>query len=662
MAGIKISELPEASCVVGDELVAIVQDSCTKFVAASAIGATGDSTITSVIAGCGLQGGGSFGAVTLHMDANCFCKYEGTTSTVRSTSACWNGAYTTVQANSASWIGGGGGGSGTVTCVDSGDGLTGGPVTTAGALAVDSTVVRTTGNQTIGGTKTFTGDICTSGDILSAGVNLDQLFGSGGGGGISTASAGLSTNGTNVGIDSGTLTPFNQSSCPGLDCVGTVTNVATGDGLQGGPFSSTGTIEVDSTVVRTTGTQNVGGCKNFTGNILSAGTDLMDLFSAGGGGVDTGTACRITRYNTGGSNVEDSNILDSSTLLTIDVDTVINGSLSAIDQITTGTSNIICAATGTLSGGSNFIIGGDNNTVAEAATELSHSGIVGGTRNVVDGGCNNVIIGGELNCLCCNADASFTGNSIVGTMSSCIAGECSGVYSSANVSVAGSRSVVIGGKDHTTLCDDGYVFGGVCNEAGGTFSTIVGGCKNCSGTFLNSLAIVAGGACNCAQGDRTGIIGGFRNSVGATDSGIIAGCNNTVSSSGNMSVIAGGQNNQVLGGDCWAFIGGGSTNKVCQDYSAIVGGNTNTTTEQASFIGGGALNNILNAGAQGAVIGGCSNTVNHNSSVIAGGTAITSVSGCMLHTEQLYAKNLPLTDPGVPGVVWNDSGTLKISN
>ena len=52
-----------------------------------------------------------------------------------------------------------GGGGGSVTSIASGDGLSGGPITTSGTLSVDSTVVRTTGTQTVGGNKTFTGGL-----------------------------------------------------------------------------------------------------------------------------------------------------------------------------------------------------------------------------------------------------------------------------------------------------------------------------------------------------------------------------------------------------------------------------------------------------------------------------------------------------------------------
>jgi hypothetical protein len=52
-----------------------------------------------------------------------------------------------------------GGGGGTVTSIASGDGLSGGTITNSGTLAVDSTVVRTTGAQTIGGNKTFSSSV-----------------------------------------------------------------------------------------------------------------------------------------------------------------------------------------------------------------------------------------------------------------------------------------------------------------------------------------------------------------------------------------------------------------------------------------------------------------------------------------------------------------------
>ena len=64
-----------------------------------------------------------------------------------------------------------GSGTGTVTSVASGDGLSGGPITGSGTLAVDSTVVRTTGVQTIAGNKTFSNDLTVSGNLVVNGTS-----------------------------------------------------------------------------------------------------------------------------------------------------------------------------------------------------------------------------------------------------------------------------------------------------------------------------------------------------------------------------------------------------------------------------------------------------------------------------------------------------------
>jgi hypothetical protein len=48
---------------------------------------------------------------------------------------------------------------------------------------------------------------------------------------------------------------------------GTVTSVATGDGLSGGTITTTGTLTVNSTVIRTTGNQSMAGIKTFTGGV-----------------------------------------------------------------------------------------------------------------------------------------------------------------------------------------------------------------------------------------------------------------------------------------------------------------------------------------------------------------------------------------------------------
>ena len=102
------------------------------------------------------------------------------------------------------------------------NGITGGGDLTANRTSLDSTVIRTTGNQTLGGTKTFSSAVVlsTAGTATTHAVRADRT--------IST------------------------------------TNGITG----GGNLTANRTLSLDSTVVRTTGDQTIAGTKTFTGTAI----------------------------------------------------------------------------------------------------------------------------------------------------------------------------------------------------------------------------------------------------------------------------------------------------------------------------------------------------------------------------------------------------------
>ena len=113
------------------------------------------------------------------------------------------------------------------------------------SVAVDSTVIRTTGNQSVGGTKTFTDiPICTATPSQDYHLSNKEY--------VDSVAAGIPVNGPYITFDTdATLTQ--ERVINGDDGI-TITS----------PTPGTIDIDVDSTVVRTSGAQSVGGAKTFT--------------------------------------------------------------------------------------------------------------------------------------------------------------------------------------------------------------------------------------------------------------------------------------------------------------------------------------------------------------------------------------------------------------
>lgn len=109
-----------------------------------------------------------------------------------------DGTSITIVDGVISASGGGGGGSGTVTSIASGNGLSGGPITTSGTLSIDTSVVatlndaqtltnKTLNSPTVTGTINAGGGVGTSGQVLtSTGTGVAWTTVSGGGGGSYT--------------------------------------------------------------------------------------------------------------------------------------------------------------------------------------------------------------------------------------------------------------------------------------------------------------------------------------------------------------------------------------------------------------------------------------------------------------------------------------------
>ena len=153
---------------------------------------------------------------------------------------------------------------GTVTSVATGAGLTGGTITGSGTVSVDyagsDSIVMAAGN---GGAPDGDDYMIYGSDSSDDGSSLKTQF---------------------VDIP---LSIFDNDA--GFSGSG-VTSIATGSGITGGTITSTGTVSVDSTVVRTTGSQTITGNKEFapsstSTSYTSAAVELRESNYSGSSGT-----------------------------------------------------------------------------------------------------------------------------------------------------------------------------------------------------------------------------------------------------------------------------------------------------------------------------------------------------------------------------------------
>ena len=197
--------------------------------------------------------------------------------------------------------GGGSGGSGTVSNVATGTSLTGGPITTTGTISLANTAVTagTYGNAT----------------------TVSQ---------ITVDAQGRITSASNVTIASGGS--------------GTVTNVATGTGLTGGPITSTGTISLANTAVTAGSYGNASTVGSFTvdaqGRLTSASNTTISIAASQ---ITSGTLAVAN----GGTGVTASTGANSVVLRDANQNITINNSLPGYTTVTAAAANTTLTASST---------------------------------------------------------------------------------------------------------------------------------------------------------------------------------------------------------------------------------------------------------------------------------------------------------------------------
>ena len=266
----------------------------------------------------------------------------------------------------------------------------------------------------------------------------------------------------------------------------------------------------------------VNGSISANGAILSGGVNIAEMFGSSGGGVDAGTAGKLTKYNSGGDNIEDSIVTESSSLITvagaIDVDNICANDTSnnlkyGCDVGAGGISNIgigKCASNAMTTGFNNIAIGTEtmknangicrNVTIGDCAGRALAAGgddnvAIGtgamlnattGTDNVAIGknaiscvstGCENVAIG------LCAAYSQTTGTNNIAIGDCSNSGSTTGSY---NVSIGSQAGFYALSGDHNVAMGQYALY----DNWGGDYNTALGtAAMQCTTTGSNNAAL-----------------------------------------------------------------------------------------------------------------------------------------------------------------------------
>jgi trimeric autotransporter adhesin len=561
----------------------------------------GSGTVSSVATGSGLTGGPITTAGTIGLAAT---QLLPTTACAANQIAAWNGT-SWVCSNPAS---------GTVTSVATGSGLTGGPINASGTIALTATQLLPTTACSVNQVAKWNGSawICATDLLGSTGSNgtvTSVSTGPGLAGGPITgagtitlaASQLLPTTACAVGQVSKWVAPGEWACAADNAGAGTVTSVATGAGLAGGPISASGTISLAATQLMpttacaanqipkwngtawacaadaagagtvtsvATGSGLTGGPISASGTIGLATTQLLPTTACASNQVPqwNGSAWACATISTGTNAwTQGGNAFGAAGVIgTTDAQnlTVQSGG-SQISVVATGGNGLrIVQSTGTFSNAPNVTNGSSTNAATTQGAVVAGGGRTGANcfdpaTAASNRACNNAasavfatIGGGQANV------ATAESATVAGGVSN-------GARAFGNLNVAlGSGATVGGGENNTANSLGATVGGGFLNFATGNDATVAGGESNTAdgaratvggGTLNLALGInatVGGGASNSATNETATVSGGFQNTASAIDSTVMGGSNNTAS--GQRATVGGGSENTASGNGSWA--------------------------------------------------------------------------------------------------------------
>lgn len=416
-------------------------------------------------------------------------------------------------------------GGGTVTSIATGTGLTGGPITASGTISIATGGVTSAliADGTVASVDIADGSISAF-DLAASSVNGSK---------IEDGTVGLDD------IDTAQVQHRVFATCPagssirevlatgGVTCEtddGTVTSVASGAGLSGGPITSSGTLSiatggVTSTMIADGTVANA----DLAANSVNAG----NIVDGSVGSADVNTAqvqARVTGTCAAGSSI---NAIAANGMVSCETDDVgpAGWSLTGNNGTNPATQFI-----GTTDNQALVLRVNNSRSLRIEPNNVSPNLIGGVTENVVTTGAYGAAIGGGGQF---NFPNRVTDNyGAIGGGAGNVAGDGLGTTSDQgfatvsggqlNTASAGS-SAVGGGLQNTAAGSMSTVGGGNLNTASGNFSTVSGGSDN---TASGENSAVGGGSFNCAGG-RWSWAGGASAKVrpGSASGGVGSGCN-----------------------------------------------------------------------------------------------------------------------------------------
>ncbi len=406
----------------------------------------------------------------------------------------------------------------------------------------------------------------------------------------------------------------------GAGGTGTVTNIATGAGLTGGPITTTGTIGLAATQLMPTTACASGQVAKWSGTAWACAADASGPTNAwtqggnafGAAGVMGTTDAQNLTVQSAGSQI-------SVVLTTGDGLRVLQNAASGIPNVINGDStNALSNSGGALRGAT--ISGGSGNIVGDATGANGWYGTIGGGVN------NRVGLA---------SGAAGTGGTVGGGQSNTASGRSSTVGGGAGNVASGLESTVAGGGLSTgSGClepSTGTAIRYCGNQATAQYATVGGGVANISS---NTTATISGGQANTSSGAASTVGGGYGNIANSTHSTVAGGGLNkaqadfttvgggtTNTATGEGATVAGGTSNTA---DFVATVGGGKFNNASGNTATIAGGQSNTVSGLRATVGGGFANNA--SGTDSVVSGGQRNAASGERSSVSGGAAAVARS------------------------------------